>query len=150
MQNKHGPTRCRCRSRKAYEFKVYKLSRTMATDELVRVSSSRGTGLTDQKVLDPKVLLKPDLFNGSRGTYPTWSFVFTSWCGALSQDLLAAMKEAKSLKAERTLAVWSPVQQRLSVKRYHKLMTFCRDKALEKLQNIGGLESSRQVGHLTW
>ena len=107
-----------------------------ATDELVRVSSSRGSGLSDQGVLDPKVLLRPDLFYGSRATYPTWSFVFTSWCGALSQDLLAAMKEAESLKAQRTLATWSPVQQRLPVQLYHMLVTFCRDKALEKLQNI--------------
>ena len=38
------------------------------TDQLVRVSSSRGAGLTDQGVLDPKVLLRPNLFCGSRAT----------------------------------------------------------------------------------
>ena len=101
-------------------------------------------------IIDPRIVSKPDSFDGEEGKWGEWSFVFLAYCTGLSQHLGDLMEAALREENPITLEGLTEENKELAKQLMVMLTLLCRKKALRIIRNVrergNGIEAWRQLG----
>jgi hypothetical protein len=108
--------------------------------------AAAATGL--ERLLDPRGVAKPQVFDGSESNWPAWCFVFESYALLLSKDLAKHMDKAADLDDEPFLHEMMDNAVELARVLYAILVSVVQNKALSILMNTekgNGLQAWRRL-----
>jgi len=132
------------RERTEFEQRMQELRAQLAT-----ASSSSGAAgtaaATDPlreaaRIIDTRVIGRPDLWHGEKEKYPDWSFVFKGFMVAIDsryQEIFERVENADAPVSNRDL---DPANRHLSTQLYYILVMLSRDKAQDKIKKIAAGE----------
>ena len=98
--------------------------------------SSRPPGL-DGRLVDTRVIGKPDMFFGEREKWKDWSMVLKAYMMAVDAEYVEAFGRLDSAAVTMLNGSLSPRSSKLSVQLYYVLVMLSRAKAQDKLNVVG-------------
>ena len=121
-------------------------ARAEAQGRIAQLTQTVQQGARATGVVDPRVLGKPDKWDGSEKAWPNWSFVAQAFAGAIGQKLADDMTRAELSTTSLDNDVMTPEAQARSVQLYFVLITLCTGRASDRIDNAqhgGGMEARR-------
>ena len=99
-------------------------------------ASSRQPGL-DGRLVDTRVIGKPDMFFGEREKWKDWSMVLKAYMMAVDAEYVEAFGRLDSAAVTMLNGSLSPRSSKLSVQLYYVLVMLSRARAQDKLNVVG-------------
>ena len=112
--------------------------------EATASASPRKTDL-ESRLVDTRVIGKPDMFFGEREKWKDWSMVLKAYMMAVDPEYVGAFERLDNAAVTLHNASVSPRSSKLSVQLYYVLVMLSRAKAQDKLNVVGQGE-----GFLAW
>jgi len=112
------------------------------------MAATAASSNTGGRVVDTRVLGRPEKWDGSAKTWPDWSFVVKAYAGAIDSAMAADMTVVESAGIPTLNTTMSPRTQQRSVQLYFILIMLCVGKALDRLANVpqgNGMEAWRML-----
>ena len=91
---------------------------------------------TEQRVIDTRMIGKPECFYGERDKFKDWSFLFKAYMSAVNPTYLDAFTRIEQSPVPMVNAVLSPRSVDLSSQLYFILVMMSRGKALDKISTV--------------
>ena len=97
----------------------------------------RGDNFGANRIVDTRVLGRPDNFDGTPGSWRDWSTTFRAYSAACEPRLEALMREVET-KSEPQLAAARPENQReINTQLYYMLVMLTKQQSLDRVVSAG-------------
>ena len=137
-------------------LKTMEAEKTVIAAEVAALRDDKAAGPVAKqratKLLDTRVLGKPQAFDGDTARYSDWSFVLKSYMSAVDPAYTEAFREIEASEVSMVNATLSADDVDLSTQLYYVLVMLTSGPALTKVYNAGvseGFEAWRQFA-LEW